>query len=384
MDLERQNGTAAEQEPAQGAGSGALDVPFLVLTLLLTAIGLIIMFSASYARAFADKQNSTYFFVRQAIFAVGGIVVMLVITRFDYHLWRTVAFPILAVAILFLLLVLIAGKTINGSTRWFELFGISFQPSEIAKFAVVVVFATMISSYKEKMKTFRYGVVPFAAILGGIVALLALEPHLSGIIIIGAVGALMMFYGGTQLRWFLIGAAAAGLFLLVYLKVNPYAMQRITYWQDPFQDASDNGYQAIQSLYAIGSGGFFGLGLGRSRQKYLYLPEESNDYVFSILCEELGYVGAMLVILLFVLLIIRGFWLAMHARDRFGALMIAGLVTLMALQVFFNIGVVTGFLPPTGISLPFFSQGGTALMLNLFEMGVVLQVSRKNGTSLLV
>ena len=215
MDLERQNGSAARQEPVQEVSSGALDVPFLVLTLLLTAIGLVIMFSASYARAYADKQNSTYFFVRQAIFAVGGIVVMLVITRFDYHLWRSVAFPILAVSILFLLLVLIAGKTINGSTRWFELFGISFQPSEIAKFAIIVVFATMISSYKEKMKTFRYGVVPFAAILGGIVALLALEPHLSGIIIIGAVGALMMFYGGTQLRWFLIGAAAAGLFLLI-------------------------------------------------------------------------------------------------------------------------------------------------------------------------
>ena len=384
MDSERLQ--VHNEKPQKEAVSerGMMDIPFLVLTLLLMSIGLITMFSASYARAYADHHgNSTFYFARQAIFAVVGIVAMLAITRLDYHLWRIVAFPMLAVSVALLLLVLVMGSSGGGATRWIVIAGIRFQPSEVAKLAVVVTFATMISSYKDKMKTFRYGVVPFAAILGLLVILLALEPHLSAIIIIGVLGALMMFYGGTQLRWFLIGAGAAALFLFIFLKTNSYAQTRVANCRDPFQDASDNGYQAVQSLYAIGSGGLFGQGLGRSRQKYLYLPEESNDYIFSIFCEELGLVGAVLVIVLFALLIVRGFWLAMHARDRFGALLIAGIMSLMALQVFFNIGVVTSFLPATGISLPFFSYGGTALMLNLFEMGMVLQVSRQNDNQLL-
>ena len=219
------------------------------------------------------------------------------------------------------------------------------------------------------MKTFRYGVLPFAAILGVIALLLVLEPHFSAIIIIFCVGAAMMFLGGTELKWF---------------KFMGYASDRIVAWRDPWADASDNGYQIVQSLYAIGSGGLMGLGLGRGRQKYLYLPEEHNDYIFAIVCEELGFVGAMVVLLLFVLLIIRGYWIAMHARDRFGALMVGGLTTLLALQVFFNIGVVTNFLPATGISLPFFSYGGTALLLQLFEMGLVLSVSRQSNNQLLL
>lgn len=362
---------------------GMMDLPFLVLTLLLTAIGLIMMFSASYARAYSDEGVSTYYFARQAIFAVGGIAAMLAITRLNYHMWRMLAFPMMIVSVFLLLLVLVMGSSGGGATRWIVLAGIRFQPSEIVKFAVIVTFATMISSYREKMETFRYGVAPFAVILGVIVVLLWLEPHLSAIVIICAIGAVMMFLGGTRIRWFAILAAAAAGAGFVYLTAKGYALDRVVTWRDPFSDASDKGYQTVQSLYAIGSGGMFGLGLGKSRQKYLYLPEESNDYIFSIICEELGFIGAMLILLLFVLLIIRGYWLAMHARDRFGALLIAGIMTLIALQVFFNIGVVTNFLPATGISLPFFSYGGTALMLNLFEMGVVLQVSRQNDNKLL-
>ncbi|HIR10076.1 MAG TPA: FtsW/RodA/SpoVE family cell cycle protein, partial [Candidatus Avoscillospira stercoripullorum] len=236
----------------------------------------------------------------------------------------------------------------------------------------------------DKMKTFRYGVLPFAAILGVIALLLVLEPHFSAIIIIFCVGAAMMFLGGTELKWFALGLGVAAVFGFIYLKFMGYASDRIVAWQDPWADASDNGYQIVQSLYAIGSGGLMGLGLGRGRQKYLYLPEEHNDYIFAIVCEELGFVGAMVVLLLFVLLIIRGYWIAMHARDRFGALMVGGLTTLLALQVFFNIGVVTNFLPATGISLPFFSYGGTALLLQLFEMGLVLSVSRQSNNQLLL
>ena len=362
---------------------GLLDLPFLILTVLLVAIGVIMMFSASYARAYMEEEgNSTYYFFRQAAFAGAGIVIMWVVSRVNYQIWRPLAPVLLAVSVFLLLLVPIIGIEEGGATRWINVFGITtFQPSEIAKLGVVLIFAAMISSFRERMQTFRYGVLPFAAILLVIAGLLALEPHLSATLIILATGAVMMFLGGTQKRWFALGlvvVAAAG---FLYLKFFGYAGDRITAWLDPFSDPSDNGYQIVQSLYAIGSGGLMGLGFGRSRQKYLYLPEEHNDYIFSIICEELGFVGAMLIILLFVLLIVRGYWISMHARDRFGSLIAAGLTTLLALQVFLNIGVVTNFLPATGISLPFFSYGGTALLLQLFEMGIILNISRSNRRS---
>lgn len=362
---------------------GLMDIPFLVLTVLLVMIGVVMMFSASYARAYELKGNSTYYFARQAIFAVVGIGLMLFVSRVNYQIWRAASFIVLAAAVFFLLLVPIIGTEENGAKRWLNLGFTSFQPSELAKLAIILSFASLMSTYREKMQTFRYGVLPFAAILLVVCGLLLLEKHFSGIIIMLVIGASMMFLGGTQLRWFFIGLAAFAVFAVVYLKTMGYASARVTAWRNPESDPSDAGYQILQSLYAIGSGGLMGLGFGKSRQKYLYLPEEHNDYIFSIVCEELGFVGAMVVILLFVLLIVRGYWIAMHARDRFGALTAAGLTTLLAVQVFFNIGVVTNFLPATGISLPFFSYGGTALLLQLFEMGIVLSVSRQNDNKLL-
>jgi cell division protein FtsW len=362
---------------------GLLDIPFLVITVLLVIIGVIMMFSASYARAYELKGNPTYYFARQAIFAAVGIGLMLFVSRVNYQIWRAASFIVLAAAVFFLMLVPIIGTEENGAKRWLNLGFTSFQPSEVAKLAIVLSFASLMSSYRDKMQTFRYGVLPFAAILLVICGLLMLEKHFSGIIIMLAIGASMMFLGGTQLRWFGIGLALFAVFAVVYLKTMGYASARVTAWRDPASDPSDAGYQILQSLYAIGSGGLMGLGFGKSRQKYLYLPEEHNDYIFSIVCEELGFVGALVVILLFVLLIVRGYWIAMHARDRFGALTAAGLTTLLAVQVFFNIGVVTNFLPATGISLPFFSYGGTALLLQLFEMGIVLSVSRQNDNKLL-
>ncbi len=361
---------------------GMMDLPFLLLTLLLVIIGLVMMYSASYARAYAKTGNAAYYFTRQAIFAVIGIVAMVFLSRLNYQIWRALSMPMLGISILLLIAVALFGNEENGARRWFTIFGINFQPSEVAKLAVILSYAALISSFREKMETFRYGVVPFAGILVAIVALLVLEPHLSAIVIIGSVGAIMMFLGGTRLRWFALAIGAAGLFAYVYLSVMGYAGDRITAWQDPFADATDTGYQVVQSLYAIGSGGLLGLGLGRSRQKYLYLPEEHNDYIFAIVCEELGFVGASLIVLLFVLLIIRGYWIALHAHDRFGTLVAAGITTLLALQVFFNIGVVTNFLPATGISLPFFSYGGTALLMQLAEMGIILNISRYNRNSI--
>ena len=290
---------------------------------------------------------------------------------------------VLAIAIFFLLLVPFIGSEEGGAKRWLRLGILSFQPSEVAKVAVVMSFASLMSLYREKMQTFRYGILPFASILIVVCGLIALERHFSGILIILALGAVMMFLGGVQLRWFAIGAVLVGAFAAIYLSTMGYASARIAAWRDPMSDPSDTGYQILQSLYAIGSGGLMGLGFGHSRQKYLYLPEEHNDYIFPIVCEELGFVGAVAVILLFMLLIIRGYWIAMHARDRFGALLAAGLTTHLALQTFLNIGVVTNFLPATGISLPFFSYGGTALLIQLFEMGLILAVSRQNDNKLL-
>ena len=252
----------------------------------------------------------------------------------------------------------------------------------MASWGMVLTFAAMMSMWKDRMQTLRYGVVPYVLIMGVIAVLLYLEPHLSATMIILGVGVIMMYLGGTDKKWLILGGVLVALLLVVYLATKGYSADRITAWLHPEQDASDKGYQIIQSRYAIGSGGLTGLGFGKSRQKYLYLPEEHNDYIFAIACEELGFIGAMVIITLFVLLIVRGYWIAMHARDRFGALTVAGLITLLALQVFLNIGVVSNFLPATGISLPFFSYGGTALWVNLAEMGIILGVSRQNENNI--
>ena len=362
---------------------GLLDLPFLVLVVLLVTIGVIMVFSSSYARAYFKEGNSTYYFARQAIFAVLGIGGMLFVSRINYQLWRSVSFIVLAVTVFFLLLVPIFGTEEGGAKRWIWIGFTSFQPSELAKVAIVLTFATLMSTYREKMQTFKYGILPFALILVVICGLVALERHFSCILIMLALGAVMMFLGGVRLRWFIIGGVAVAAFAAIYLARMGYAGDRVTAWRDPASDPTDTGYQILQSLYAIGSGGLMGLGLGKSRQKYLYLPEEHNDYIFPILCEELGFVGAVVVILLFILLIVRGYYIAMHARDRFGALLAAGISTHFALQTFLNIGVVTNFLPATGISLPFFSYGGTALLMQLFEAGIVLAVSRQNDNKLL-
>jgi len=358
---------------------GVMDAPFLVLTLLLVGIGLVMMFSASYASAYEETNNATYYFIRQLAFSVGGTFIMIVVSRIPYQLFRAVSFPVLIIALITLALVPLIGSTVNGAKRWLDLGFISFQPSEIAKAAVIFSFAAMISTRKEKIKIIDKGILPYAAILLVFCVLLLLEPHLSGTLIIFALGVIMLYLGGMSDWWIFAGIAfafGAGKLLIQFL---PYAQERIAMYKDPWMDPSDSGYQIIQSIYAISSGGLLGLGLGKSRQKYLYLPEEHNDFIFAIVCEELGFIGATLVLVLFALLIIRGYWLSLNAYDRFGSLLIAGFTTLIALQVFLNVGVVTKLLPTTGISMPFFSYGGTALLIQLAEMGVILSVSRENG-----
>lgn len=355
-----------------------LDLPMLVLTLLLTALGLMMIYSSSYARALYESGDSGYYFKRQLLFAMLGTGAMLAVSRVRPQLIRKLAFPVLGVSVVFLVLVFVPGigRSENGATRWVSM-GISFQPSEVAKLGIILSFAALISAFGEKMETFRWGIAPFGAILAVIVVLLRLEPHNSAIVIIVCTAGAMLFLGGVKCRWFILGGCAMLLGLVLILGAGGYEASRITAWRDPFSDPTDDGYQIIQSLYAIGSGGLFGLGFGQGRQKYLYLPEEHNDYIFSIVCEELGLVGAAAILLLYALLILRGYWISMHIRDRFLSLMVAGITTLTALQVFFNIGVVTNLLPSTGISLPFFSYGGTALLIQLGEMGLILGASRQ-------
>ena len=362
---------------------GPIDLPFFVLVMLLLGIGLVMLLSASFPSAYdeTDGANPLYYFSRQAVFAVMGLAAMIFIGKINYQRFRALGKPLLYLSIILLILVLIPGVGItrNNATRWLGVPGTSlqFQPSEIAKVAVVIYFADSISKKKDKMRSFRYGILPYALILVVLGGLVLLEHHLSGALLIFGVGAAMMLVGGINWAW--VGGAvgaAAGLMYLVLFVVG-YNQSRITSWLDPWADAQGSGYQLSQSLLAIGSGGLLGVGLGKSQQKFYYLPEEHNDFIFAIVCEELGLIGAAIIMALFAALILRGFWIALHARDRFGSLMVVGIITLIALQTFLNIGVVTGLLPTTGISLPFFSYGGTALSMQLAEMGIVLSVSRQ-------
>mgnify|MGYP003302170171 CR=1 FL=1 len=356
-----------------------VDIPFLVLVLLLLGVGLVMLYSASYAQSEYDTGYTvtTKYLQKQGVCALIGLAAMYGFSRIPAALWSRLAWPVYAVSILLLLLVLVAGESVNGARRWINVAGIQFQPSEIAKFAMIVLLARLTKTFGADAKTFRYGVLGFGCAMLGLLIPLALEKHLSAIMLMGMVGVVMMFVAGTRGKWLAAGAASAGVFVIIYITFMGYAGDRVTAWLHPEQDPADTGYQILQSLYAIGSGGVFGLGLGRSRQKYLYLPFQYNDYIFAIICEELGLVGALGIIVMFAATIIRGYWIALHARDRFSTVLAAGLVTLIAVQTVLNLCVVTNLLPSTGIALPFFSYGGTALAVNLGEMGIVLQISRQ-------
>ena len=299
---------------------GTVDSTFFVLVLLLLAIGVVMVLSSSFARAYYDPGNITggnaaYYFIRQLLFAVLGTAAMIAASKFPMGFYRRYAWHFMAVTVVLLMLVPVIGVKANGSRRWLGVGGLTLQPSELAKLGVILCFSSLICRMRGRMSTFKYGILPFAAIWGLVVGLLVLEPHFSASIIIIAVGGVMMFLGGVKLGWFIGAGSAAAAGIGVLLMLFPYASGRINTWRDPFSSSSDEGYQIVQSLYTIGSGGLSGLGLGMSRQKYLYLPEEHNDFIFSVVCEELGFIGAALILLLFALLILRGYWIALQCRD---------------------------------------------------------------------
>ena len=385
-----------------------VDKPFLMLTLVILLIGVIMVLSASFARAYYISGEPMKLFTRQLVFAVSGVAMMLLVSRIRVRTMSRWSTHLLLVSIVLLILVLIIGNRVNGAKRWIGVGGpggsFTFQPSEIAKVAIILSFAQLMCKFgKQRMNTFKYGVMPFAIITVVVVVLLGLETHLSAAIIITSLAAIMMFAGGTRIRWFLlaglIAGAIAGMLILMSLRTSTpvdgvrtageqleqtqwgekfgYAGRRIDSWLNPDSDPLSTGFQTRQSLFAVGSGGLLGQGLGQSRQKYLYLPEEHNDYIFAVVCEELGFIGAILILMLFSLLIVRGFWLALHAKDKYSSLITTGITSLLAIQVFLNVAVVTNLVPATGISLPFFSYGGTALWIQLVQMGIILAVSRE-------
>ena len=367
-----------------GAG---LDMPLLLFILVLLAIGLVMLFSASYAYSYYTEDGNSYSYIwNQGRYAVLGLLAMFVISTFDYHRFHQLALPIFGISVFFLALIpifravglsqLVPNQ--GDAYRWLQLGPLNFQPSEIAKFALIVMFAHLISRYSDKMDSFRYGVLPFALLLALVGGLIIIENHLSATLIILMLGAILMFVGGTKLRWFLIGGALLVALLAVMLLTREnYQIGRILGWLDPFNPPEGvDTWQTRQSLYAIGSGGLLGVGLGQSRQKYLWLPEPQNDFIFAIVCEELGFVGAFVIIILFAMLIWRGLYVSVHAKDRFGMLLGVGITFLVGIQAVLNICVVTNTIPNTGISLPFFSYGGTALLMLLGEMGVLLNISR--------
>ncbi len=366
------------KEDRSQPGAKKADPVFLALVLVLLALGLTMLYSASFAQSLYDTggESSTRYLQRQGLCAALGLVAMVAMSRVDTDLWHRMAWPVYIGSIVLLLAVLLFGQTVNGAKRWISIGGIQFQPSEVAKFAIILLFARLTRGYGQRAREFRYGVLGFGSALLGILVPLALERHLSAIMLMGMVAVVMMYIAGTDMKWLMAGAAGAVVFVVVYVSLLGYAGDRITAWFHPEQDPGNTGYQILQSLYAIGSGGVFGLGLGKSRQKYMYLPFQYNDYIFAVVCEELGLVGAVLIAAVFAALILRGYWIALHARDRFSTVLCAGIVTLMAIQAILNIGVVTNLLPSTGVALPFFSYGGTALAVNLGEMGIVLGISR--------
>lgn len=354
-------------------GLPMFDIPFLVGVFALLFTGLAMLFSAGYADAL-NRYGDSYHYIKSQLFAVLiGLTAMLIASFISYKFYRRFAWFFYGVCVVLLIAVLIFGK--GEQKRWLNI-GFQFQPSELAKVAVVMALADYIARNRDNMKQFVKGIVLPCIIWGVPCLLVAVETHLSGAILIASIGIVMMIAGGCRLVFLAVPAAGAGVLGTILAFSVPYMKARIDTWLNPETDLLGDGWQVYQSLTTIGSGGLFGFGYGKSRQKYLYMSEPQNDFIFSIVCEELGWIGAVFVIALFAFFIWRGIYIAMHAPNTFSSLMVVGIISKTAVQVIFNIAVVTGSVPVTGVPLPFFSFGGTALTVLLAEIGLVLYISR--------
>ncbi len=362
---------------------GGVDSFLLFTILIMLAYGLIMVFSASYADAASRYGDSYYFIKRQSVMVIIGLIFMVIAARFPLRFYKSVAVPAYAVSCVLLIAVLVIGSVGGGAQRWIEIGPLRFQPSEIAKYSLILMLAWYYSKYhnkafdvKDTKKSNIYGTVIPLCIIGGVCVLVLFEKHLSGIIIIGCIGLMIMYTSGIRLKLLGVMGGAAGAFVVAFALLTDYTKRRIDIWRNPELYPQDGGWQTLQGLRAIGSGGFFGLGLGNSRQKFSYVSQPQNDFIYTIICEELGFIGAISVIVLFGVLVWRGYVIAMRSPDRFAQLVAIGISSKVALQVLLNIAVVTNSIPNTGISLPFFSYGGTAMVVQLVEMGTLLAISR--------
>ncbi|HEX2944616.1 MAG TPA: putative lipid II flippase FtsW [Clostridia bacterium] len=355
------------------------DFLLFVTILVMLSLGLVMVFSAS-APAAEKYQNDIYYFIKKQLgYAVLGMLTMLLAANYDYHKYgRKTVLLLMGSSVVFLILVLIPGigREVNGSRRWIYFGQIPFQPSEFTKLSIILFYSYYLSKRKKPLNSFVKDLMPYLFVIGIISLLLLLETHLSATIIMLSLVLIILFAAGAKIRHFVYLAAPVTAGLVAVISFTDYATTRINTWLNPWLDPKGDGYQTIQSLYAIGSGGLFGRGLGQSMQKFLYVPEPQNDYIFSILAEELGFVGVAAVLLLFMLFIWRGIKIAVHAPDIFGSLIATGVTALIAVQGLFNVAVVTNSIPPTGVSLPFFSSGGTSLVFFMVEAGILLNVSR--------
>ncbi len=363
---------------------GGIDLPFLIITLMLLCFGMVMLYSVSYPVSYYTGTGGSHYVKRQLLFSALGLLGMFAFSQINYNwLKNVISIGYLVVLVLLVLVFFMPEK--NYAHRWISIPAnadalITFQPSEIAKLELIIAFARIGTVNRFKMNKFRYGVLSYLTVLLPVGVLVFAEPHLSGTIILIAITGIMMFAAGTDWRYFLVVIALVGLLavaVVAFPNLIPVSSDRIAMWRDPSADPTGKGMQTLQGLMAIGSGGWTGLGLGNSRQKYMYVPEPYNDSIFAIICEELGFIGALVIIALFTLFLLRGVYIAVHAKDRFGALLVIGIVAQVIIQVVLNILVVTNTVPYTGITLPFFSYGGTALSLLLAEMGIVLSVSRQ-------
>lgn len=390
---------AGKKKPKDLFSKGSMDITFLALVIALLTIGIIMMFSASYVNAWydADAKNDPFFYVKkQVLYAVFGLTLMLIVSHIRTDVFRDASTFVLVVSLLLLVYVLINPTVIPGKEqfkRWISvpLVG-TFQPSEIAKLAVVMFLAFSMERYHKWVEKTVWAMVPYIAVIGFVCLLVYKENHVSGTLLIAGIGVATMYFGGVKIPWyFYAGIGAVILIVGIWFVLNAdkflegYASERIRIWlklltgeELTSDEATGSGWQSLQSLYAIGSGGLFGLGFGNSKQKHMYIPEPQNDFVFAVVCEELGFVRAFFIILLFVLLVGRGFIIGLRARSRYEAMLAMGISFQVGLQAALNIAVVTSTVPNTGISLPFFSYGGTSLVMLLVEMGMVLAVSRNS------
>lgn len=361
-----------------------VDRTMLIIVILLICFGSVMVFSASYAYAFEKYGDSYYFIKRQLLFAGLGVGAMCLAVFFDYRWIKKITLPFFGINLMLLVLTPFIGVGKGVARRWIYIGALRFQPSEIMKLAIVLFLAwyftryqKLITDYSDFRRSSVYGVfLPVGAVVV-VCGLIAVENHFSCMIIMFLIGMVVIFAGGARKIWFIIAGAAAAVFSAIVITMSSYARERVDVWLHPDNySTQDQVWQTIQGLIAVGSGGFFGVGLGNSRQKHLFVSEPQNDFIFSIICEELGFVGAIMVIVLFIVFIWRGFIIALRAPDTFSSLVVVGIVGKVAIQAILNMAVVTAMIPNTGISLPFFSYGGTALAMLLGEMGIILSISR--------